>query len=96
MALNYSAAYNPLLAGNITDAVIATYYTPLGPYLWWIVVFGTLLITYIKTQSAGITTMIGIVLLFGLRFYLGAVGDFTFYIMLTIGGAILMFQFWNK
>lgn len=96
MALNYSSAYANLLDGNISQAVILTYYTPLGPYLWWLVILGTLLITYIKTQSTGITTMIGMILLFGLRFYLGAVGDFTFYILLTIGAAILMFQFWTK
>lgn len=96
MAFNYSSALELMQNGNMTDAVLATYTTPLGPYAWWLVLFATLLITYVKTQSTGLTTMIGMILLFGMKTYLGAVGDGMFWTLLVLGATILFVQFWRK
>lgn len=96
MAFNYTPALELMQDGNITNAIISTYTTPLGAYAWWLVVLATLLITYIKTQSAGLTTMVGMVFLFGAKIYLGAIGDGMFWTLTILGGTILFVQFWRK
>lgn len=95
MSINYTSAINLLNGGNTTQAVVATYTTPLGVYAWFLVTIATLIMVYIKTQSAGLTAMVGLVFLSAARFYLGIIGDGVFLTVMAFCIMIVIFRFWK-
>ena len=93
--ISYAAAYQNLTSGNLTGAAVLTYTTPLGAYAWFLVIFATMMITYIKTQSTGLTVFVGLILLTAAQTFIGIVGDSLFYTLIVLGLAILMFKLWK-
>lgn len=96
MALDYSTAFANLTAGNFSGAIIQTYETPLGSFAWIAAVFATLMMVYIKTQDAGVTSIVAILWLFFARFYLGVVGDLFFTAVLILGICVVLVRFWGR
>lgn len=95
MALDYTTAINNLTAGNFSGAIVSTYTIPLGAYAWFFLAFLTLLMTYIKTQSAGMTSMVALLWAIAAKQYLGPVGDTIFYAVIVVALAIVMFKLWK-
>ena len=96
MALDYTAAFANLTAGNFSGAVRLTYETPLGNFAWIAVIFTTLAMVYIKTQNAGTTMIVGLMWLFFYSTYIGVVGNFLFWGIFALCLTVALVQFWGR
>lgn len=93
--INYASALGNLSSGNLTGATTLAYTLGLGVYAWFIVMFGTMAVVYIKTQSAGLTVFIGMLWFSVLQVTLGVVGDGIFYTLISLGLAFVLYQLWK-
>jgi len=94
--ISYSAATQNLTSGNLSGVATLAYTTPLGQYAWFLAIFATMIVVYIKTQSVGLTVFIGLLFFTVAQTMVGITGDSVFYTMIVIGVAILLFQVWWK
>lgn len=95
MTLDYTPAIGNLTNGNITSAIVQTFTIPLGNYVWFLAIFVTLMLVYIKTQSVGVTVIIGVLFVTFAHSYLGIVGDSMFYVFMVVCVMVLLFKFWK-
>lgn len=95
MTLNYTPAVQKFMAMNVTEAAVQVYTIPLGSFAWFLVIFATLIIVYIKTQSTALTSMIGILFLLFTKIYLGVIGDTLFYTLLVLSITIILYKVWK-
>ncbi len=97
MVLNYSSAYANLtdVNGSLVQAAVNTYTIPLGAWAWFLVIFATMMVVYIKTQSTGLMIFVGLIFFSLAQVFVGLVGQTTFYTIIVIGLAILLFRFWK-
>lgn len=95
--LNYSSAWGNLtdLNGSITQAVINTYTIPLGSWIWFLAIFSTVMIVYIKTQSTGMAVFVGLLFFALAQSFVGLVGNSIFVIILILGLTFLLFRLWK-
>jgi hypothetical protein len=95
--LNYSSALNNLTDanGSLAQAAVNTYTTSLGPWAWFFVIFATMMAVYIKTQSTGLAVFVGLLFFSAAQLFVGLVGNTTFYVLIVLGLALLLFHFWR-
>lgn len=95
--LNYSSSWGNLSSvnGSLAQAAVNTYTTSLGPYAWFFAIFATMMITYIKTQNTGLAVFVGLIMFTAAQTFVGLVGNTTFYVLMVLGLALLMYHFWR-
>lgn len=95
MALDYGPALTQFHQGNLTGATLLTYTTPLGTFFYFIILFATIAMVYIKTQSVAITAMASILLYLAMRAYVMFVGETVFFLTAVLCLTVLMFKLWK-
>lgn len=101
MPISYETAIANLTNGNVTEAVIMSYTIPLGSIAWLLLIFATMMATYIKTQSTGLSALVGMLSISALQGYTTYFGtpilnDGMFFIIIVLGLAVLLFNFWKS
>jgi len=101
LPLDYTQAFGNLTAGNLSEAVTMTYTTPLGVYAWILAIFAVIVITYVKTQSAGMSVLTGLLSLSVIQstasfFGTPILNDKMFFIIIVLGIAVMLVSFWKS
>lgn len=97
--MNYSSAWSNLSSvnGSIVQSAVNVYTTSLGTWVWFLAIFVTIMVVYIKTQSTGIAVFVGLMFFALAQSLVGLVGNTMFVIILIIGLTILLFDlFWGR
>jgi len=95
--LNYSSTWANLSSvnGSISTAVLNTYTISLGAYAWFLVIFATMIVVYLRTQSSGLAIFVGVLFFALAQAFVGLVGQGIFVLLVILGIAIMLYRLWK-
>lgn len=89
--------WNLLTAGKFFDAVIASYTSILGAWFYFLILFLSMVMIYIKTTNFGTTVLTGMIILAGFLPFAATLSGVTFvlpliYGLIVLGIAIILYK----
>jgi len=74
---NWQTWWNQLIAGQIFEAVIASYTSVLGAWFYFLVIFLGMIMIYLKTMNFGTTVLTGIIIAGGFLPFVATLTGYT-------------------